>query len=179
MDQQSGPFYTIQSAIDKAKSGSIIKINTGLYKENLVIKGKSLSLEARDINSEVYILGSKGPTLLIEDGSEEQQEAGSNTTVKMDEPYPINVNDSESDHHFSLNKNFLHSKTEINPRHRSRLSSSEFSDSQSSEERDNYPGNVQGNPGIHTIRRRVNSGLRRTVKEQLRNLKKNLNKIHQ
>jgi len=65
VDQEQGPYFTIQSAIDIAKDGSIIKINTGLYKENLVIRGKSLSLESRDLNSEVYILGSKGPTLYI------------------------------------------------------------------------------------------------------------------
>ena len=66
VDQSDGPYYTIQSAIDAAVSGSIIKINTGLYKENLVIRGKSLTLEQRDVNSEVYVLGIKGPTLLVD-----------------------------------------------------------------------------------------------------------------
>lgn len=66
VDQQDGPYFTIQSAIDAAVSGSIIKINSGLYKENLVIRGKSLTLEQRDMNSEVYVLGIKGPALLVE-----------------------------------------------------------------------------------------------------------------
>jgi hypothetical protein len=60
-----GPYYTIQEAIDKATEGAIIKINTGLYLENLVIKNKGLILEARESNSEVYIMGSKGPVILI------------------------------------------------------------------------------------------------------------------
>jgi pectin methylesterase-like acyl-CoA thioesterase len=138
VDQQSGPYYTIQSAIDKAKSGSIIKINTGLYKENLVIKGKSLSLEARDINSEVYILGSKGPTILIEDAPPQSRmmtktsgnrletyASGSDSESNMNKKstqdlYSKNMDKDE----VVINKNFLHSKTEID---RPNISSSNMS----------------------------------------------------
>ena len=72
VDQQQGPFFKIQDAIDHAKSGSVIKINTGLYKENLVILEKYITLEAKDINAEVYVLGQKGPTILIKNEKEQR-----------------------------------------------------------------------------------------------------------
>lgn len=59
-------FEKIQDAINKANNDSVIKISHGLYKENLVIKNKILKLEAKDTNSEVYILGEGGPALTIE-----------------------------------------------------------------------------------------------------------------
>ena len=66
VDPVAGPFYKIQDAINHAKSGTIVKISTGFYKENLRIRNKSISIEAKDVNSEVYILGAKGPTILID-----------------------------------------------------------------------------------------------------------------
>src|SRR3990167_3932531 len=59
-------FKDIQTAINEAKSDSIIKISQGLYKENLVIRNKSIKLEAKDLGSEVYILGENGPAILID-----------------------------------------------------------------------------------------------------------------
>lgn len=44
VDQKSGPFKTIQAAIDKVEAGSQIKINEGIYIENLVIKKPGLTI---------------------------------------------------------------------------------------------------------------------------------------
>ena len=62
-------YHTIQSAIDVAMNDSVIKISHGLYIENLVIKDKVLKLEAKDTNSEVYILGQDGPALTVDNGT--------------------------------------------------------------------------------------------------------------
>lgn len=61
-----GAFDTIQKAIDAAKTDSVIKISQGLYKEKILIKDKSLKLEAKDMNSEVYILWEDGPAITVE-----------------------------------------------------------------------------------------------------------------
>lgn len=199
VDQHSGPYYNIQSAINKAKSGSIIKISSGLYKENLVIKGKSLSLEARDVNSEVYILGSKGPTLLIEDlpyeqrmqtktsgnrletfasGSGSDSESNNNLENKLaGNLYNQNLDNSDqSQDEIIVDKNLLHSKTETNPMG----SSSHFSESDPDEDYANQvPDHIKGTPDAHKFIRKVNPGLRKTVNEQLKNLKNSMKKINQ
>lgn len=59
-------YKSIQDAIDAAQSDSVIKIAQGLYRENLVIKNKSLKLEAKDMSSEVFIMGENGPTLTVD-----------------------------------------------------------------------------------------------------------------
>ena len=66
VDKETGPYFTIQSAIDAADFGGLIQINRGLYIENLRIKNKSLTIEAKDVDSEVYIMGFSGPTVLVE-----------------------------------------------------------------------------------------------------------------
>lgn len=70
VDPESGSYKTIQQAIDKAENRegrqSIIKVNSGLYKERLVIKDKSISLQCNDTNSEVYVSGETGQSLLID-----------------------------------------------------------------------------------------------------------------
>ena len=70
VDQEEGPYKTIQAAIDEAKPNSTIKISSGLYKENLVITKSSLKIESKDFNPDVYIMGNKGPAVYIdiEDG---------------------------------------------------------------------------------------------------------------
>lgn len=91
VDQINGPFYKIQDAIDEAKDGTIIKVDTGLYSENLVIKDKSIVLEAKDYSSEVYVLGKKGPTLLID----------------AEHSKPSTIQNLKFTHKGSLNKRFL------------------------------------------------------------------------
>lgn len=51
VDPQNGPFYTIQSAIDEAESDSHILVETGLYKENLVIKTSNLFIQPKRSDS--------------------------------------------------------------------------------------------------------------------------------
>lgn len=65
VDQINGPFHTIQSAIDEAPPMTTIKVNFGLYKENLVITKPGLKIESRDINNDVYIMGHRGPAVYI------------------------------------------------------------------------------------------------------------------
>lgn len=66
VDPIEGPYFKIQDAIDAAENNSLIQIAQGLYVENLRIKHKNLNLEARDIDSEVYIMGFEGATISVE-----------------------------------------------------------------------------------------------------------------
>lgn len=70
VDPESGTYPTIQEAIDKAESKvdkqAIIKINSGLYKERVIIKDKSITLMCNDTNSEVYVSGETGQTIIID-----------------------------------------------------------------------------------------------------------------
>lgn len=70
VDPESGTYKTIQQAIEKAenKDGkqAIIKVNSGLYKEKLIIRDKAISLQCNDTNSEVYICGETGGSLIID-----------------------------------------------------------------------------------------------------------------
>lgn len=65
VDPENGPFKTIQSAIDASQPHSVIKIFSGLYKENLTIHRAPLKIESKDTSSEVYIMGVKGPTMYV------------------------------------------------------------------------------------------------------------------
>ena len=69
-EEGQGAYQTIQEAINAAKSDSVIKISQGLYTESLIIKNKTLKLEAKDMSSEVYILGSNGPTITVDNPSD-------------------------------------------------------------------------------------------------------------
>lgn len=66
VDKHKGPYKTIQSAIDDAIPSSIIKIESGLYKENLVIKVPNLFIEPLTELSEVYLVSSNGPSIFVE-----------------------------------------------------------------------------------------------------------------
>ena len=66
VDQQKGPFKRIQDALDNAVSNSRIKIESGIYRENLIIKTENIFLEKKRKESEVYILGLNGPTIIID-----------------------------------------------------------------------------------------------------------------
>lgn len=73
VDPESGAHKTIEEAIALVPSEQLtpttIKISSGLYKENLKIVNKSLILKCKDSNSEVYISGEEGPTILIDNDS--------------------------------------------------------------------------------------------------------------
>ena len=66
VDKHKGPYKTIQSAIDDAVPSSIIKIESGLYKENLVIKVPNLFIEPLTELSEIYLVASNGPAIFVE-----------------------------------------------------------------------------------------------------------------
>ena len=70
VDPEKGTYYSIQEAINSVqqdnKEKSLISVNSGLYKENLMIKNKSVLITCRDTNSEVYISGESGPTVIID-----------------------------------------------------------------------------------------------------------------
>lgn len=65
VDQIDGPFKTIQSAIDQGGAQATIKVSPGLYKENIVVMKPGMKIEAKDINSDVYIMGNRGPAVYI------------------------------------------------------------------------------------------------------------------
>lgn len=58
-------FNSIQSAVNKAPDHAIIKIEEGVYVENIVIKNKNLKLEPKDSHSEVFIVGENGAAVRI------------------------------------------------------------------------------------------------------------------
>jgi hypothetical protein len=71
VDQHEGPYFSIQAAIDEAEPNTNIKIKAGHYKERLRITKPNLKIEGKDYPPEVYILGYKGPAILIELGKNE------------------------------------------------------------------------------------------------------------
>jgi hypothetical protein len=66
VDQREGPYFSIQAAIDDAEPNTNIKIMAGHYKERLRVTKPNLKIEGKDYPPEVYILGYKGPAILIE-----------------------------------------------------------------------------------------------------------------
>jgi hypothetical protein len=66
VDQREGPYFSIQAAIDDADPNTNIKISAGHYKERLRVTKHNLKIEGKDYPPEVYILGYKGPAILIE-----------------------------------------------------------------------------------------------------------------
>jgi hypothetical protein len=58
--------HTIQGAINKATSGSVIQIAAGLYNENLSVIGKQLTLQRQGATDLIEVRGTgKGPTLVL------------------------------------------------------------------------------------------------------------------
>jgi pectin methylesterase-like acyl-CoA thioesterase len=51
VDHLNGPYYTIQNAIDEASSDSHILVETGLYKENLIITTPNIFIQAKSSDS--------------------------------------------------------------------------------------------------------------------------------
>jgi F-box protein 11 len=66
VDQDDGPYFTIQSAIDNAKPNTSIQVHSGIYKESLIIREPSIKIESKDYRPDVYIMGQKGPALIID-----------------------------------------------------------------------------------------------------------------
>jgi len=66
VDQNSGPFKTIQEAIDTAKPFSQIKISPGIYIENLIITKNGLTIMSKNEINDVTIISVKRPTISID-----------------------------------------------------------------------------------------------------------------
>lgn len=58
-------YPTIQEAINAAEENTLIKVDEGLYRENLVITKPNIFLEPKK-TSEVYLVGKNGPTILVD-----------------------------------------------------------------------------------------------------------------
>lgn len=74
VDPEAGNLHTIQAAIDLVQEGekeqAPIRVNSGLYREKIVIQDKSVRISWKDKNSEVYISGDNGSTIYIDNGNE-------------------------------------------------------------------------------------------------------------
>ncbi|CAK85226.1 unnamed protein product (macronuclear) [Paramecium tetraurelia] len=66
VDSESGPYKTIQEAIDKAEPNTVIKIAAGLYSSNILINKPGLRLEPKDKNGDIIIVVSSKPTILVD-----------------------------------------------------------------------------------------------------------------
>jgi F-box protein 11 len=59
-------YQTIQSAIDDSCPNGHIIVCEGIYKENLVITQPGLKIECQELDPEVYLIGNRGPAVLID-----------------------------------------------------------------------------------------------------------------
>ena len=59
-------YKTIQAAINDAKPNNIIKISPGIYRENIIIKGKTkLDICSLDNNDQAVLLSDNSPCMMI------------------------------------------------------------------------------------------------------------------
>jgi len=65
VDAESGPFKTIQEAIDAAEPGSVIKIAPGLYSTNILINKNGLRLEPKEKVGDIIVVVSSKPAITI------------------------------------------------------------------------------------------------------------------
>ena len=57
---------TIADAVEMAQPGTIIKIDEGRYRENIVITKTNLRIEPRSKDGVVYLLGEEGPSITFD-----------------------------------------------------------------------------------------------------------------
>jgi len=59
---------TITEAVEMAEPGTVIKVDEGRYKENIIITKADLRIEARgkDKVNSVYLLGEEGPCITVD-----------------------------------------------------------------------------------------------------------------
>jgi hypothetical protein len=62
-------YPTIQGAISMAQDGDKIKISPGIYRENLVIDGKSVDLQGTNQEKTILDGGNKAPCIILKNGS--------------------------------------------------------------------------------------------------------------
>lgn len=56
VDSESGPYKTIQEAIEHAEPNSVIRISPGLYSNNIVINKPGLRLEPKEKVGDIIIV---------------------------------------------------------------------------------------------------------------------------
>ncbi|CAD8139625.1 unnamed protein product [Paramecium pentaurelia] len=66
VDSESGPYKTIQEAIDRAEPNTVIKIAPGLYSSNIVINKPGLRLEPKEKVGDIILVVSSQPTVLVD-----------------------------------------------------------------------------------------------------------------
>ena len=70
MDKVQGPFRTIKEAVEAAeatgKQGIEIRISSGLYTDNVVIKTNGLKLMAKDKDADIIWVAYVGPAILVD-----------------------------------------------------------------------------------------------------------------
>ncbi|KAL4497849.1 hypothetical protein ABPG72_000604 [Tetrahymena utriculariae] len=65
VDSESGPYKTIQEAIDAAEPGSTIKIAPGLYNDNIYINKPDLTLEPKEKVGDIILVVQNKPAIRI------------------------------------------------------------------------------------------------------------------
>ena len=65
VDAESGPYKSIQEAIDAAEPHSRIKLAAGLYSDNLVISKPGLIIEPKEKEGDIILVVSSRPAITI------------------------------------------------------------------------------------------------------------------
>ena len=68
VDKVNSQYKNIQDAVNHAENNNVnadIKVSSGLYQENILITKTNIKIEPLDHLSEVFIMGSNGPTITV------------------------------------------------------------------------------------------------------------------
>ncbi|MEW5801500.1 MAG: right-handed parallel beta-helix repeat-containing protein [bacterium] len=63
-------YPTIQEAISMAQNGDKIKISPGIYRENLIIDGKTIEIDGTNREKTILDGGNKAPCIILKNGSD-------------------------------------------------------------------------------------------------------------
>ena len=65
VDQDRGPINTLEMALDFAEENSIIRLTQGVYTCNKPITKPGITIEQRDKDTKVIIIGNTGPVINV------------------------------------------------------------------------------------------------------------------